>query len=184
MIFKNQVRYLVHFTAPTVSVFDCYRLKQTGGTQHVRGGGGGSLAQGSRGSQNENLIHGEKIKSYKKILLNGLSINFQVTNDFPAFWLVKIHCLGSDSHWWVTIAFCFFSYSNKFKVNFYEFLRLLFVKFCNKDFATKLHHFTKSRMLFSAVLMNISNQARINSLGGLGPYLGGGPLNVPKFLSY
>ena len=39
VIFKNQVRYLVHFTAPTVSVFDCYRLKQTGGTQHVRGGG-------------------------------------------------------------------------------------------------------------------------------------------------
>jgi hypothetical protein len=33
------------------------------------------------------------------------SINFQVTIDFSAFWLVKIHCLWSDSHWSVTIAF-------------------------------------------------------------------------------
>ena len=36
------------------------------------------------------------------------SINFQVTIDFPAFWLVKIRCLWSDSHWPVIIDFCFF----------------------------------------------------------------------------
>ena len=40
----------------------------------------------------------------------GFSINFQVTIDFPAFWLVKIHCLWSDSHWPVTIAFCLLAF--------------------------------------------------------------------------
>ena len=39
--------------------------------------------------------------------LSVISINFQVTIDFPAFWLVKIRRLWSDSHWPATIAFCF-----------------------------------------------------------------------------
>ena len=58
------------------------------------------------------------------------SINFQVTIDFPAFWLVKIHCLRSDSHWSVTVAFCFLSflYNNKFEVNFYKVLLIIICK--------------------------------------------------------
>ena len=42
-----------------------------------------------------------------RLFPNLIRIHFQVTNDFPALWLVKIRRLWSDSHWPVTIAFCF-----------------------------------------------------------------------------
>ena len=62
----------------------------------------------------------ELVYAVDLLRLMGFSINFQVTIDFLALWLVKIHCLWSDSHWPVTLTFCLFSYSNKFEVNFYE----------------------------------------------------------------
>ena len=50
------------------------------------------------------------------------SINFQMTIDFSAFWLVKIHC-----HWSVTIAFLSFFIVMNLKWNFFKLCWLLFV---------------------------------------------------------
>ena len=66
------------------------------------------------GTLGQKKFPSKKLARYKKkrvicdYLLLNFSINFQATIDFPAFWLVKIRRLWSDSHWPVTIAFCFF----------------------------------------------------------------------------